>query len=76
LELSETFSLKLHLDDGRGPINIKSKVIWTNQYGLENEYLKRGMGVKFLDLADEDRNRIQKYIDINEKEPKGEILLK
>jgi hypothetical protein len=62
MELGEQFALKLQLPDGGEPIEVACKVIWTNQYGQESKHLRRGMGVKFLNLADGVQKRIGKYI--------------
>jgi len=61
LELGEQFLLKLHLREGREPIKVSCKVIWTNKYGKESKYLRRGMGVKFLNLEDGSKKRIEEY---------------
>jgi Tfp pilus assembly protein PilZ len=55
--------LKLHLPDGGEEVEVDGKVVWTNQYGKETQDLRRGMGVKFLNLQPEVQKRIQTYID-------------
>ncbi len=70
-ELGEQFVLKLHMLDGGEPIEAACKVVWTNKYGQESRHLRRGMGVKFLNLAGGVQKRIEKYIksqsDFSEK---------
>lgn len=61
MELGDLFALKLHLNDGRGPLTVQGKVIWTNQYGQDKKNLRRGMGVKFLKLQSEEQKRIGDY---------------
>ncbi len=62
MDLAEEFSLKIHLPDGREPINAGCKVIWTNKYGKESKNLRRGMGVKFLTLQPQEQIRIEEFI--------------
>jgi uncharacterized protein (TIGR02266 family) len=62
MELGEQFALKLQMPDGGEPVEVACKVIWTNRYGQETKHLHRGMGVKFLNLADGVQERIEKYI--------------
>ena len=62
LDLGEQFLLKLHLAQGEDPIEVTCKVIWTNKYGKESRHLRRGMGVKFLNLSPELQDRVERYI--------------
>lgn len=62
LELGERFLLRLHNGKREEPIEVTCKVIWTNRYGKESKHLSRGMGVKFLDLKQEDRRRLREYL--------------
>jgi Tfp pilus assembly protein PilZ len=62
LDLGEEFLLKLHLVEGEKPIEVECKVIWTNKYGKESRTLRRGMGVKFLNLSPEIQSRVETYI--------------
>jgi Tfp pilus assembly protein PilZ len=73
LDLQEVFGFRLHLPDGGEAIDVKCKVIWSNKYGKETEGLPRGMGVKFLDLQAEAKNRIQEYIKERNELLTGEI---
>ena len=61
MELGDLFALKLHLNDGREPLMVQGKVIWTNQYGQDKKHLRRGMGVKFVRLQSEEQKRIGDY---------------
>jgi len=67
MELGEQVLLKLHILDGREPVEVACKVIWTNKYGKESQHLRRGMGVKFLDLEGEVQKRIQAYVRSQKK---------
>jgi uncharacterized protein (TIGR02266 family) len=62
LELGDEFLLKIHMPDGREPIEVACKVTWTNQYAKETTDLRKGMGVKFLDLRPESKKRVEEYI--------------
>ena len=62
LELGEEFVLKLHLAEGEAPIEVPCKVIWSNKYGKESRQLRRGMGVKFMNLSPEIQSRVESYI--------------
>jgi uncharacterized protein (TIGR02266 family) len=62
LELGEEFVLKLHMAEGETPVGVACRVIWTNKYGKESRHLRRGMGVKFLDLSPQLRTRVEAYI--------------
>ncbi len=62
LELGEEFVLNLLLAEGEPPIGVNCRVIWTNKYGKESRHLRRGMGVKFLDLSPQLRTRVESYI--------------
>jgi hypothetical protein len=61
MELGDLFALKLYLNDGREPMMVRGKVIWTNQFGQDKRQLRRGMGVKFLKLQSEEQKRIGDY---------------
>ena len=61
MDLGDLFLLRLYLNDGREPMMIQGKVIWTNRYGQDNKHLRRGMGVKFMKLQPEEQKRIEDY---------------
>jgi uncharacterized protein (TIGR02266 family) len=62
LDLGEQFVLTLHLAEGEEPVEATCKVIWSNKYGKESKNLRRGMGVKFLNLPPEVQSRVEGYI--------------
>jgi len=62
MDLGEEFDLKIHIPDGREPSEVGCKVVWTNKYGKESNGLRRGMGVKFLQLHPPDQIRIEEFI--------------
>ncbi len=69
LELGEQFILKLHMSDQTEPIEVTCKVVWTNKYGKESKNLRRGMGVKFLNLTPEAQRRVEEYIQAQRHNP-------
>jgi Tfp pilus assembly protein PilZ len=62
MDLGEEFLLRIHIPDGREAAEGECKVVWTNKYGKESNNLRRGMGIKFLNLQDENRIRIEEFI--------------
>jgi len=75
MELREQFSMKLHLFDGRDPMEVVCKVIWTNKYGKESKGLRRGMGIKFLNPQPEVQKRIEESIKSHHLQAVGEIMV-
>jgi GAF domain-containing protein len=62
LDLGDQFPMKLYLSPGEVPIEVTCKVIWSNKYGHETKDLRRGMGVKFIDLNPEVQRRIEESL--------------
>lgn len=73
MELGDQFIMKLHLSDGKEPIEVACKVIWTNRYGKESKHFGRGMGVKFFNLKEEAKKRIREEIKAHKFQVRGEI---
>lgn len=61
LEVGTKIDLRLSLPNSKNPLELKVEVAWSNPKGVGE--LPPGMGVKFLNLQAEDRNRIQALID-------------
>ena len=55
------------MTDGGGPIEMACKVIWTNKYGKESQGLRRGMAVKFVNLADDLQKRVEEFLKAQRK---------
>lgn len=66
MELGEHILLRLQIPDGQETVELTCKVIWTNKYGKESKHLRRGMGVKFLNLCPEVKKRVEKCIQFNQ----------
>jgi hypothetical protein len=58
LSLNETFSIAINIPD-RQPIPAKVQVVWSNSSIPDDKVVRRGMGVRFLEIADNDRKFIQ-----------------
>lgn len=60
--LNEVFDMTLQVPNSDDSIEAEVEVVWSNIYGPDDEISPRGMIVRFLDLADEDRRIIAKAI--------------
>ncbi len=58
LSLKETFSIAINIPD-REPIPAKVQVVWSNANIPEDKVVRRGMGVRYLEITDNDRKFIQ-----------------
>jgi hypothetical protein len=62
LRLNEVFDMTLQVPNSDDSIEAEVEVVLSNMYGPDDEISPRGMIVRFLDLADEDRRIIAKAI--------------
>ena len=62
LRLNEAFDMILQVPNSDDSIEAEVEVVLSNIYGPDDEISPRGMIVRFLDLADEDRRIIAKAI--------------
>jgi hypothetical protein len=62
LRLNEVFHMTLQVPNSDDSIEAEVEVVLSNVYGPDDEISPRGMIVRFLDLADEDRRIIAKAI--------------
>jgi hypothetical protein len=62
LRLNEVFDMTLQVPNSDDSIEAQVEVVLSNMYGPDDEISPRGMIVRFLDLADEDRRIIAKAI--------------
>jgi hypothetical protein len=62
LRLNEVFDMTLQVPNSNDSIEAEVEVVLSNVYGPDDEISPRGMIVRFLDLADEDRRIIAKAI--------------
>ena len=54
------FLIEIYLPEKAGQVNGRCEVVWINQ--IETENYPKGMGVKFIDLAANDQEILEKYI--------------
>jgi len=50
----------------REPVTIKGEVCWVRDYDPSNSSVDPGMGLRFLDLSDEDKARIEAFVEQRE----------
>jgi len=62
LRLNEVFDMILQVPNSDDSIEAEVEVVLSNIYGPDDEISPRGMIVRFLDLADEDRRTIAKAV--------------
>lgn len=58
----EQFSLKLQLPDDPTPLNTKCEVAWSCSESSDPEKQPVGMGIKFIEISDADRQRLEKEL--------------
>jgi len=56
------FVLRFNLPGDESAIQCRAVVAWSREYHSESS-ARAGMGVKFLEIADEDAKRIQDFVD-------------
>ena len=62
LRLYEVFDMTLQVPNSDDSIEVQVEVVLSNMYGPDDEISPRGMIVRFLELADEDRRIIAKAV--------------
>ena len=60
LKLNEVFDMTIDAPNRR--LSVNAEVVWSNIHGRDDEITPRGMGVRFLDIEDEDQQFIAKVI--------------
>jgi Tfp pilus assembly protein PilZ len=66
-DLGEQFILRLYLSEGP-PLEVPCKVIFSNKYGQESQNLRRGMGIKFLDLPPEVQKKLEEHVQASKQQ--------
>ena len=57
-------------------IGVKAEVVWSNKYGPDDHITPRGMGVRFLDISEENQRFISKAVNQHNSEyQKSEHIL-
>jgi len=74
LRLNEVFDMVITAPDQ--DIGVKAEVVWSNKYGPDDHITPRGMGVRFLDISEENQRFISKAVNQhNSKYQKNENIL-
>jgi hypothetical protein len=60
LRLNEIFHMTINAPDRR--LSVSAEVVWSNIHGREDAITPRGMGVRFLNMANEDQEFITKAL--------------
>ena len=63
LRLNEVFDMVINAPVKS--LNIKAEVVWSNIYGPDDKIHPRGMGVRFIEISDEDRRLITHEVTDN-----------
>ena len=61
LRLNEVFDMVITTPNQ--DIGAKAEVVWSNKYGPDDHITPRGMGVRFLDISEEDQRFISKAVN-------------
>ena len=74
LRLNEVFDMVITAPDQ--DIGVKAEVVWSNKYGPDDDITPRGMGVRFLDISEENQRFIAKAVNQHNSEyQKNEHIL-
>ena len=60
LKLNEVFDMTIDAPNRR--LSVNAEVVWSNIHGSDDEITPRGMGVRFLNIENEDQQFIDKVI--------------
>lgn len=60
LRLNDTCDIVISSPNADQPLKARVEVVWSNVYGPDDDITPRGMGVRFLEISDDDRKRIAK----------------
>jgi c-di-GMP-binding flagellar brake protein YcgR len=61
LRLNEVFDMVITTPEQ--DIGARAEVVWSNKYGPDDHITPRGMGVRFLDISEEDQRFIAKTVN-------------
>ena len=62
LRLNEVFDMILNVPASNCTIMAKVEVVFSNKYGPDDHVTPRGMGVRFIEISNEDRKIIAKQV--------------
>lgn len=69
LDEGEEFLLRFSLPDSARPIELRARVMWANRQDKKSNLIP-GMGVAFIDLSDDKRAQIERYVESMQVTPK------
>ena len=58
LKLNVVFEMAIQVPNSKAVLKASAEVVWSNIYGPDDEISPRGMGVRFIDMADKTRKFI------------------
>ena len=58
LKLNETCEVRIKVKERNDPIRAIGEVVWSNIHGQDDYYTPRGMGIKFTQIPEKDRDFI------------------
>jgi uncharacterized protein (TIGR02266 family) len=74
LRLNEVFDMVITAPEQ--DIGAKAEVVWSNKYGPDDQITPRGMGVRFLNISEEDQRFIARAVNQhNAQDPKSQNIL-
>lgn len=65
--VGERFRLKFTLPDSNREIVVFAEVVWNRTYSNSNEF-EPGMGIKFIEISEEDAESIRQFVNSDLKE--------
>jgi c-di-GMP-binding flagellar brake protein YcgR len=58
LRINEVLDVTINTPDSDRTLTARAEVVWSNRYGYDDELTPRGMGLRFLEISEQD----QRYI--------------
>ena len=63
LALNEKFKISIRLPD-QEPLDLNAEVVWSNKSMPADRVVNRGMGIRFIENSEEDRQRLEKALAV------------
>ena len=64
LPLSEKFKISIRVP-GQEPLGLTAEVVWSNKNMPADRVVNRGMGIRFIENTDKDRQRLEKALAVS-----------
>ncbi len=65
--VGEKFKLKITLPNSKKEIVVMAEVVWSRKFSESKEY-EPGMGIKYIEITDEDAELIRQFVNSEKKE--------